>query len=79
MTQAKQALAAISPYLSRMTFDDAHAKRVRLWREVIQSAAGYDHEASAEADPSDTNEVAVFADGSRLWWNHSLEQWEAGP
>jgi hypothetical protein len=40
---------------------------------------GYDAEATAEADPSHTNEQAVFTDGSRLWWNSELNAWETGP
>jgi hypothetical protein len=36
---------------------------------------GYD----PEADPSHTNEQAVFADGSKLWWNAELDAWETGP
>jgi hypothetical protein len=44
---------------------------------VIRAAEGYDEEASGEADPSHANEIAVFTDNSKLWWNHSLEQWEA--
>ena len=46
---------------------------------MIQAAEGYDEEATAEADPSHTNEEAVFADGSRLWWNAALHAWETSP
>ena len=46
---------------------------------LSSSAEGYDEEATAEADPSHTNEEAVFADGSRLWWNAALNAWETGP
>jgi hypothetical protein len=31
------------------------------------------------ADPSHTNEQAVFADGSRLWWNSERNAWKTGP
>lgn len=79
MTQAKRALETIAPYLSRMSTEAIRAHRTKLWLEVISRTEGYDREATAEADPSDTNEVAVFADGSRLWWDHSLRRWEAGP
>jgi hypothetical protein len=36
-------------------------------------------EATAQTDPSHTNAEAVFADGSRLWWNGALQAWETGP
>ena len=58
---------------------DIRAHRLNVWEDVIQGAEGYDEEATAEADPSETNEEAVFADGSRLWWNHALGAWETGP
>lgn len=77
MTQAEQALADIKGYLGNMTAEDAYVNRTRVWGEVIRFAEGYDEEATAEADPSHTNQVAVFTDSSRLWWNHSLSQWEA--
>jgi hypothetical protein len=79
MTQANRALETLTPYLDRMGTEALRANRTQVWLEVISSAEGYDREATAEADPSDTNEVAVFADGSRLWWNHELKCWEAGP
>jgi hypothetical protein len=77
MTQAEQALVDIKSYLGKITAEDAYANRIRVWQEVIQFAKGYDEEATAEADPSHTNQVAAFTDSSRLWWNHSLSQWEA--
>jgi hypothetical protein len=77
MTQAQQALAAIQAYLARRPNEDVHTHSV--WEAVIQGAEGYDEEATAEADPSHTNEEAVFADGSRLWWNAALDAWETGP
>lgn len=79
MTHAKRALEAITPYLSRMSTEERCDKRTQVWLDVISRAEGYDRTATAEADPSDTNEIAAFADGSRLWWNHSLKRWEAGP
>lgn len=79
MTQAIQALATIQPYLDNMSDEEVRANRTKVWLEVISQTEGYDREATAEADPSETNEVAVFTDGSRLWWNHELKQWEAGP
>jgi hypothetical protein len=44
-----------------------------------QGGGGYDEEATAETDPSERNEEAVFADGSRLWWNYGLNAWETDP
>ena len=79
MTQAMQALATIQPSLNRMNAEEVRSKRTEMCLEVISQTEGYDREATAAADPSETNEVAVFADGSRLWWNHELKQWEAGP
>jgi hypothetical protein len=79
MTQATEALDAIQPYLSRMSEAEQRESRSRIWLEVISRAAGYDREATAEADPSDTNEIAIFDDGSQIWWNHALQCWEAGP
>jgi hypothetical protein len=79
MTQATQALATIKPYLNQMSEEEVRANRTQVWLDVIPRTEGYDREATAEADPSETNEVAVFADGSRLWWNLELKQWEAGP
>jgi hypothetical protein len=77
MTQAAQALADVKSYLGNMSAEEAYAKRTRVWRDVIWCAEGYDEEATAETDPSHTNQVAIFTDSSRLWWNHSLSQWEA--
>jgi len=68
MTQAQQALIAIQTSMAD-----------RPMEAVIQGAEGYDEEATAEADPSHTSETAVFADGSRLWWNAALNAWETGP
>ncbi len=79
MTQAQQALAAIQAYMARRPSEDVLAHGRHVWEAVIQGAEGYDEEATAEADPSHTNEAAVFADGSRLWWNAALNAWEIGP
>ena len=79
MTQAEHALETITPYLNRMRPEERDVKRTDVWLEMIPYAEGFDREATAEADPSDTNEIAAFADGSQLWWNHSLKRWEAGP
>ena len=79
MTQATRALEAIRPYLSSMSDQEQRESRTRLWLDVISRAEGYSRQATAEADPSDTNEIAIFTDGSQLWWNHSLQSWEAGP
>jgi len=79
MTQATQALEGIQPYLNRMSEQEQRDSRVRVWLDVISHAEGYSRQATAEADPSDTNEMAIFTDGSQLWWNHSLQCWEAGP
>jgi len=79
MTQAQRALAAIKAYLASAPSEDAHAHGRHSWEAIIQGAEGYDEEATAEADPSHTNEEAVFADGSRLWWNAALNAWETGP
>jgi hypothetical protein len=77
MTQAKRALVAIRTYLGNESAAGSHAKRAQVWSNVIRVAEGYDEEASGEADPSHENEIAVFIDQSKLWWNHSLQQWEA--
>lgn len=69
MTYAKRALEAITPYLSRMSTKQRRVERTHVWLDVILRAEGYDRKATAEADPSDTNEIAVFVDGSRLWLN----------
>jgi hypothetical protein len=79
MTQATRALEAIHPYLSLMSDQEQRESRTRIWLDVISRAEGYSRQATAEADPSDTNEIAIFTDGSQLWWNHSLQCWEAGP
>jgi hypothetical protein len=79
MTQATRALEAIHPYLSSMSDQAQRESRTRIWLDVISRAEGYNRQATAEADPSDTNEIAIFTDGSQLWWNHSLQCWEAGP
>lgn len=79
MTQAQQALAAIKAYAARQPSDKAPAHGLTVWEVVIRRAEGYDEQASAAADPSHTNEQAVFADGSRLWWNAELNAWETGP
>jgi HSP20 family molecular chaperone IbpA len=79
MTQAQHALSAIQTYLAHRPSADGHAHRRPLWEAVIHGAAGYDQEATAAADPSHTLETAVFADGSRLWWNAALNAWETDP
>jgi len=79
MTQATQALEIIQPYLDRMSDQERRDSRTRVWLDVISRAEGYSRQATAEADPSNTNEIAMFIDGSQLWWNHSLQCWEAGP
>ena len=79
MTQAQQTLAAIKAYMASRTSEDVRAPRRNLWEDVIKVAEGYNEEATAEADPSEKNEEAVFADGSRLWWNYALNDWETGP
>lgn len=79
MTQAQQALAAIKAYMASRPIEEVPAHGLNVWEVVIQLTEGYDEEASAEADPSHTNEQAVFADGSRLWWNSELNAWETGP
>jgi hypothetical protein len=79
MTQAQHALAAIKAYVTSQPGKDVRAHGRHVWETVIEGTAGYDAEATAAADPSHTNEQAVFADGSRLWWNAELNAWETGP
>jgi len=79
MTQAQYALAAIQAYGAQGPTEDERAHVSQIWETVIQRAEGYDEEATAQADPSHTNAEAVFADGSRLWWNAALHAWETGP
>lgn len=79
MNQAEQALAAIQAYMAGRPIEDVQAHRLDVWTAVIQGAEGYDEEATAKADPSERNEEARFADGSRLWWNYSLDAWETEP
>jgi hypothetical protein len=79
MTQAQQALAAINAYMASRPSEDVRTRRRNVWEAVIQGVEGYDEEATAKADPSERNEEAVFADGSRLWWNYPLNEWETGP
>jgi hemerythrin-like domain-containing protein len=79
MTQAQQALAAIQASVASQPNEKAPVHGPTIWEGVIRRAVGYDEEASAAADPSHQNEQAVFADGSRLWWNAALHAWEAGP
>jgi len=79
MTQAQQALAAIQAYVANRHHEDVRTQRLNVWKAVILRTEGYDPEATARADPSETNEEAVFADDSRLWWNHALSAWETGP
>jgi hypothetical protein len=79
MTQAQQALVAIKTYIARRPVEAGRDHCRSVWEAVIQDAEGYDEKASAEADPSNTNEQAVFADGSTLWWNAELNAWETDP
>jgi len=79
MTQAQQALTTIQTYMAGRPRENVHAHGRSVWEAVIQGAEGHDEEATAEADPSHTSETAVFADGSRLWWNAALNAWETGP
>jgi hypothetical protein len=79
MTQAQHALANIKNYMASLQSEDVPAHGRHIWEAVIKGAEGYDEEATAEADPSHTNEEAVFADGSRLWWNAALQAWETDP
>jgi hemerythrin superfamily protein len=79
MTQAQQALAAIKAYVAGQPGEKASPHDPTVWDVVIRRAVGYNEEASAAADPSHQNEQAVFADGSRLWWNAELNAWETGP
>jgi hypothetical protein len=79
MTQAQHALVAIKAYVANTPSKDVRTHGRHIWEAVIQGTEGYDEKASAEADPSNTNEEAVFADGSRLWWNAELNAWETGP
>jgi hypothetical protein len=79
MTQAQHALATIKAYVASLQSEDVSAHGRHVWEAVIQSAEGYDEKATAEADPSHTNEEAIFADGSRLWWNAALHAWETDP
>jgi hypothetical protein len=62
-----------------MSDQEQRESRTRIWLDVISRAEGYSRQATAEADPSDTNKIAIFNDGSQLWWNHSLQGWEVGP
>jgi hypothetical protein len=79
VTQAQYALAAIKAYVSSRPSEDVRAHGRHVWEAVIEGIEGYDEEATAEADPSHTSEQAVFADGSRLWWDSELNAWETGP
>jgi hypothetical protein len=76
MTQATQALESLQPYLNHISDQES---RTQVWLDIIPRAEGYSRQATAAADPSDTNEIAIFMDGSQLWWNHELKCWEAGP
>ena len=66
MTEAQHALAAIKAYVTSQPGKDVRAHGRHVWEAVIEEMEGYDAEATAEADPSHTNEQAVFADGGRL-------------
>jgi hypothetical protein len=75
----QHALAVIKAYVNSRPSGDVRAHRRHVWEAVIEGIEGYDEEATAEADPSHTSEQAVFADGSRLWWDSELNAWETGP
>ena len=79
MTQATQALESLQPYLNHISDQEQRESRTQVWLDIIPRTEGYSRQATAAADPSDTNEIAIFMDGSQLWWNHSLQCWEAGP
>jgi HSP20 family protein len=79
LTQAQQALTALQTAMADRPSEDVRAHGRSAWEAVIRRAEGYDEEATAEVDPSHTSETAVFADGSRLWWNAALNAWETGP
>ncbi|MGE3539754.1 MAG: Hsp20/alpha crystallin family protein [Candidatus Tectimicrobiota bacterium] len=78
-TQAQRALMALqSARVERPSAND-RTPGEGTWVTIVQAAEGYDEEATAEVDPSHTSATAVFADGSRLWWNMALNLWETGP
>ena len=79
LTQAQRALPALQAALASPPSPDVRTPRPPRWEVIIQGAEGYDEAATAEADPSHTSATAVFADGSRLWWNAALNVWETGP
>ena len=79
MTQATQALESLQPYLNHISDQEQRDNRTQVWLDIIPRTEGYSRQATAEADSSDTNEIAIFMDGSQLWWNHELKCWEAGP
>lgn len=79
MTQATQALESLQPYLNHISDQEQRDSRTQVWLDIIPRTEGYSRQATAAADPSDTNEIAIFMDGSQLWWNHELKCWEAGP
>jgi hypothetical protein len=79
MTQAQHALATIKAYVASLQHENVPAHGRHVWEAVIKGAEVYNEEATAEADPSHTNEEAVFADGSKLWWNAALHAWETDP
>lgn len=81
MTQAQHALAAIKATVTSPPprEDDVRVHGRHVWETVLEGLEGYDAEATAQADPSHTNAQAVFADGSRLWWNSEPNAWETGP
>jgi hypothetical protein len=74
MTQATRASEAINPCLSHMSAEALRMHCTQVWLEVISCAEGYDRKATAEADPSDADEIAIFTDGSQLWWDPSLQR-----
>ena len=79
MTQATQALESLQPYLNHISDQEQRESRTQVWLDIIPRTEGYSRQATAAADPSETNEIAIFMDGSQLWWNHELKCWEAGP
>jgi len=56
-----------------MNDQERRDSRTQIWLDVISRAEGYSRQATAEADPSGTNEIAIFTDGSQWWWNHALQ------
>ena len=53
MTQAKQALESLQPYLNRMSDQEQRDSRLQVWLDIIPRTEGYSRQATAEADPSE--------------------------